>query len=542
MPDNKFNLGNATRLISLLTLASRVLGLVRDSLIARTFGAGAAYDAFAFAFRVPNLFRRLFGEGALTAAFIPAFSECREKDGEEEAWRLFNVVFSFLLLTLTVILVAGELACLILPKTGLIAEKWDLPLKLLAVMFPYMPLICMTAFLAAMLQCRMRFGMAALSPTVLNVIWIASLLFVSYAFAKDERRQVYGVAIGILIAGVFQVGLQAWALRRISPAFRFIFDWRNPSLRKILVRMGPMIAGLAAVQLNTCFDGIMAVGLSGPEGGTFATIAGRAIRFPMLTGANSILYYGERLIEFPLGVFGIAVATAAFPAMSRAAAEKDSGAFRKALTDGLRLVIFIGVPASAGTILISSPLIELLFQRRAFTAVETARCARVVMASGIGIWAYCAIQVLARGFYSLGDVMTPVKTSATVVVLNLALNLSLVWFMREAGLSLATSLCATIQAVILYYVLSKRLPKGDNGPMLRCMLTTVTATAAMSVAVLLCMRLMPGIDPEQGKAAVFFLKCVRVGVPCCAGGAVYFLVAFLLRSAELKLLIGRGLA
>ena len=223
----------SARIISACTMLSRVLGLVRDLLTANYFGASALYDAFAFAFRVPNLFRKLFGEGALTAAFIPAFSGARAEGGEEEAWRLFHVVFTFLSLLLVALALIGMFVCWALPAAGVLGERWELPLRLLRIMFPYMPLICLTAFFAAVLNCLNRFAVPAISPALLNVCWIGSILLV--AARLGGRRGIVALAVGVLVAGLLQMLLQVAALKRERVRFRLSADYRHPGLRKVLL-------------------------------------------------------------------------------------------------------------------------------------------------------------------------------------------------------------------------------------------------------------------------------------------------------------------
>ena len=524
----------STAVISSLTLVSRLLGLARDVVCAGYFGAGIVWDAFSFAFRIPNLFRRLFGEGALSAAFIPIFTEYLELHERRDAWRLAGVVFTAVGAVLLACLLLGVSITLVMPRAAALSERWRLTLMLTAVLMPYMLFICLTALAAGILNSLKHFAVPAFAPVVLNVCWIVAVVLVAPAVSHEAAGRAFVVAVGIVIAGVLQLLLQLAALRRKGFHWEFVFDLKHPGLRRIAAAMAPIVLGLAAVQINVLLDAVIAVGLSAPEYGKTFTLFGQSIRYPMLIGANSVLYYANRLMQFPLGVFGIALATAVFPTLSALASRKDWGAFCEALTDGLGAVLFIGLPAGAALIMLRQPAVELLFERGAFTSDTSARTAAVLAAYCTGIWAYCALHVLARAFYSLQDMRTPVKAAAAMVVLNLALNLVLIWFLREAGLALATAVSASAQAIILYVILSRRLRLKGQGRLLATLLKTCIATALMVVAVTAALQLVP--PPPLGDEVM--VKTIRLLVPLAAGLTAFFGSAALLRVREMGLLLG----
>ena len=521
-----------TVLIASFTLVSRLLGVARDAVCAGYFGAGAVWDAFSFAFRVPNLFRNLLGEGALSAALIPVFTEYLELKERREAWRLAWIVTTGAAGVLLACLLLGEGLLLVIPRLAEVSERWRLTLALTAVLLPYMVFICLTAIAGGMLNSLKHFAAPAISPVLLNGFWIVAVVLVAPAITADPASRAFVLAVGILIAGFFQLLLQVAVLLKKGMPLEPAFELGHPGLRRVAVTMAPIVAGLAAFQVNVLLDGLIAITFSGSEHGQTFRLFGAEIRYPMLVGANSVLYYGNHLMQFPLGVFGIALATAVFPTLSARAARKDWGGFSEALADGLGAVLFIGLPAGAGLITLSRPTVELLFERGAFTAQMSARTAVVLAAYSTGMWAYCAHHVLARAFYSIQDSATPAKLAASMVALNLVLNLCLIWPLREAGLAVATAFSAAAQTAALYVILSRKVPLSGQKRLATTACKTALATAAMAAACLAALQLVPRRPVGDDIA----LKTVRLGVPLAAGAATYFAAAFLLKVPETSLL------
>ncbi len=295
--------------------------------------------------------------------------------------------------------------------------------------------------------------------------------------------------------------------------------------------MLPIIFGLAVVQINVLMDSFIAIAFARPPGGAESfSIAGIAIPYPLETGAASVLYYGDRLIQFPLGVFGIAIATAVFPFFSTYAARKEWTNFTNTLNQAIRVVLFIGIPASIGLILLRRPLVELFYERNAFTAESTDRTSVVIFYYAIGVWAYCASHVIIRAFYSIQDTKTPVKVGAGMVGLNLILNLTLIWFLREGGLALATAISATIQIIILFALLRKKLNITGHKHIITSAIKTLIATFFMYVTCWIMLKIMPTSD---GK---LMIKSIRLLIPLTTALMAFFTVSFLLKSEELKYL------
>jgi len=520
---------------SLGTLASRVLGLLRDMSTAPLLGmsGGGVMDAFVVAFRIPNLFRRLFGEGALTASYVPVLAARLEED-PRQAWQLTSVLLAWLAVVLTGIVLAAELVCLLAWTAASDQPRLRLLAGLTAVMMPYMLFICLAAEVAATLQCLGHFSIPALAPTLLNLCWLAAAWWIAPRFAPDKPSQAYVLAGSILVAGVLQLAVQWPKLRRLG--FHFDYHWAaaRDSLAEVLRSMGPMVLGLAVTQINTLLDSVIALGLSAaPQSSLPVGWLGGAVRYPMQHGAAAAVYYGERLYEFPLGILGIAVATAIFPLLSRHAARGDQKMLAADLTLGLRLVLLLGVPASMGLVVLAAPLVRLLFERGQFTADDAARAARMVAWYGSGVWAYCALPVVIRGYYALGDRLTPLRIGMLAVGLNLSLNLTLIWPMAESGLALATASSAVFQLAALLAILSRRTLPVAWRTLAATALRALVATGVMALAgwgTLGAISLSPG-----GLADL-----IRVLAVLAVSLAVYAAAHAALGRHDIRILLGRA--
>ena len=521
----------SAKTVSLCTLLSRILGLARDMICASFFGTSLAWDAFVVAFKIPNLFRRLFGEGALSAAFIPVFTEYLENKGKKDAWELVHITGTLLFIILGGLVILAEITFSVIPTVFSLNQKWELVLSLLMVTFPYVLFICMVAFAMAVLNSLKHFLIPALAPVALNICWIMGVLLLTPVFGNTLDKKIFAVAIAILIGGMIQLAMQLPVLRKEGITFRPSLYFSHPGLRRIMALMLPIIFGLAAVQINVLMDSFIAIVFAKPPGGSESfLIAGIAIPYPLETGAASVLYYGDRLIQFPLGVFGIAMATAVFPFFSTYAARKDWINFTHTLNQAIRFVLFIGIPASAGLILLRRPLVELFYERNAFTAESTYRTATVILFYSLGVWAYSASHVIVRAFYSIQDTLTPVKVSAAMIGLNLILNLTLIWFLREGGLALATAISATVQIIILFAILQRRLDITGYKHIYTSVLKTLIATFFMCIT---CWGILKIIPTSDGK---FMIKFIRLLIPLTTTLITFFTVSFLLKSEELKYL------
>lgn len=440
-----------TWVISALTLVSRIAGLARDAGNSRTFGSGPEFGAFTFAFLIPNLFRRLFGEGALSASFLPRYTTLVDED-PRKARAYARLVIGSTALVLTVITVLVELVL------GALWLRWhgqpDISTRVLAVeltmlVFPYMPIVCVTALLGAVLQVHGRFGPTAASPILLNLgIIVPTLVTALYAAAHPEFERstgLYFVCAAILMSGVVQIIWSLWALRdarRGVPApARAELRERRADLRSTWRFALPMIIGLGVLQLNTFFDGVIASYpfLVGPK---FL-----GLDYPLDGHSAAVVGYAQRLYQFPLGVFGIAVATAIYPALARAS--KMDGEFIEVVRHGLRLTIFIGLPATIGLMFVATPMTAVIYHGGQFPADDVIRVARVLLGYAPAVCAYSIIHVITRAYFARGDSLTPVRISLYMVGANLTLNVLLIWWLGEAGLATSTSICAMLQVILL---------------------------------------------------------------------------------------------
>jgi putative peptidoglycan lipid II flippase len=515
------------------TLASRLLGMVRDMATAAVLGmsAGGVMDAFVVAFRVPNLLRRLFGEGALAASYLPVLSAHLERD-RQAAWQLASVTLTWVSMLLIAIVAAAEAACWIAwHEWGRLAEV-RLLVGLTVVMLPYVIFVCLAAQLAATLHALGHFAVPALVPTLLNLSWLFGLWVVAPYFSPDKQAQVYVLAGAVLFAGPLQVLVQLFALRRLG--FRYQYDWpgAKDGLRTIAVAMGPTLVGLTITQINTMADSLIGWGLAtGPNGPEHIEWLPGATRYPMRHGAAAAIYYGERLYQFPLGILGVAVATAIFPLLSRHAARGDREKLAEDLTLGLRLVVFLAVPASVGLIVLAEPLARLLFQRGEFTAEDSIRTARMIAWYSVGVWAYCALPVVVRGYYALNDRLTPVKVGLVAVALNLGLDLLLIWPLAEAGLAVATASSACLQLILLVAVFSRGQVSLGWSALGSTILRTVPATCSMGLA---AYGVLAMIQPTASLGN----QLARVLVPFATAVAVYFAVYLVVGGREARALLG----
>jgi len=559
------------------TMASRVLGMVRDMATAALLGLAGkgVMDAFVIAYRIPNLFRRLFGEGALTASYLPVLSAQLEKD-RKSAWQLASVTFTWLTVVLAGLVVLGELLF------GLAWLVWGeepgvrLLLGLAAVMLPYLLLICLAAQVTATLHALSHFTVPALAPVVLNVCWLAAAWLAASRF-DQQVQQAYVLAVGVLVAGVLQLGVQLPVLRRMG--FRFDYNWSasREGLGQVGRALAPMLVGLAVTQINTFLDSLVAWGLAAPQisdlgfgnsdlrsegpppkseipnpkseipnpkseirnpadpGPPPIPWLGGLVRYPLQQGAAAAIYYGERLYQFPLGVLGMAVAAAIFPLLSRHAARGDRAKLGADLTLGLRLVLCLGVPASAGLVILAHPLAKLLFEHGQFTPGDTLRAARMIACYGAGVGAFCALPVIIRGFYAVGDCGTPAKIAAGVVGLDLVLNLTLIWTpLQEAGLAVATSVSAGVQVAALMLIFSRRQAPLGWTALAATALRTLVCTLLMAAAGCATLHLLGRFTPAEGLTS----ELARVLLPLLLSAAVYFASYSLSRGRELALLFG----
>lgn len=519
---------------SLGILSSRVLGMLREMVTAALLGmsGGGVMDAFVVAFRLPNTFRRLFGEGALAISYLPVLSATLEKD-RLRASQLATAVLVLLGLLLAFVVLGAEALCWGLSMLSPSGSADRLVLGLTAMMLPYLWFICLAAQVTATLHALGEFSVPAMAPSLLNICWLLAAWIVAPWYSSDKATQAYVLAAAITLAGGLQLAVQLPALRRLGVRFDFQLPPVREHLRAILLGMGPVMIGLAATQLNTWIDSLLAWALTQHDAAQ-ETVAwlGHQVRYPLEPGAASAIYYGERLYQFPQGMLGIAVATVIFPLLSRHAARGHLDRLGRDLSLGMRLVLFTSIPASAGLVLLAEPTARLLFEHGEFTAADTARTARTIAVYGTGVWAYCAMPVVTRGFYAVGDRHTPMYAGLWGMGLNLLMNLLLVWPLQEAGLALSTALTTGLQTLWLMWIFSRRESRIHWHTLGRTFWRTVVASALMTLAAGWVLTQLPSRPGWPSELA-------RVAVPLFVAGVVFTLTSWALGLTELRWLVGR---
>ncbi|MFA5388127.1 MAG: murein biosynthesis integral membrane protein MurJ [Candidatus Omnitrophota bacterium] len=452
-------------IIGFATVISRILGFVRDIIIAKFFGTARYAEAFVVAFRIPNMLRDLIGEGATNAAFVPVLSEYAVKK-KEEFWGLANVILNLLLITLSAITIVGILASplivrLIAPGFLDDPEKFEITVVLTRLMFPYVLLIGLTAYAMGVLNSLKHFSMPAFGPCLLNIaIIICAMLW---------GESVMGLASGVLIGGVAQLAVQVPVLYRKGFRFSFMKKLNHPAANKIGALLVPRILGSCVYQLNLFINTILA---------SLSAIVG--------TGGVAALYYANRIFQFPLAIFGIAIAQAALPTMSREALETDNDKLKKTLSFSLRVINFIIVPASIGLMVLAVPITRTLFERGKFDHYSTLITANALVFYSIGLFSYSGIKILTGCFYSLKDTLTPVKIAGVSLLLNVALNVALMFPLKIGGLALSASIAGIFNFLALFYMLRKKIGPLDGMGILSSFIKMTIAGLVMALVIYIC--------------------------------------------------------
>jgi putative peptidoglycan lipid II flippase len=517
-------LARSAGLIGAATMASRVLGVAREAVLAAFFGAGAGpeMDAFNVAFRVPNLLRDLFAEGAMTAAFVPTFTRTLAERGREAAWRLGNLVINSLLLVTGVLVVLGiifaaPITHTIAPKFGETSGKLELTTQLTRIMLPFLPTVALSVAMMGMLNSLRRFFIPALAPAMFNVATIASAFALVPLMPLVGLPGIAGIAIGTLLGGLGQIVLQWPVLKREGFRYRPVLDFKDPDLREVLRLIGPGTLGLAAVQINVVVNTILAS--SEPQ------------------GAVSWLNAAFRLMYLPIGLFGVSIATAALPDIARHATAADLPGIRRAVSGAMRMMLMLNVPATIGLMVLAEPIVSLLLEHGRFNPSDTQATAAALMFYAPGLVAYSAVKIASPTFYSLRDSRTPVIVSVLSVLANLTMNLALVRVMGFHGLALGTALAAIFNALALMWLLNRRLGGLEGRRIATALLKIVVASIVMGLAAAAVSAWLTQAVP--GDALLW--KAVRVAVAIGTGVIVLVVSARLLRIAEFEEAVKRVL-
>jgi putative peptidoglycan lipid II flippase len=457
------NLVRAFATVSGLTLVSRLLGYVRDVLFAALLGTGSAADAFFVAFKLPNFFRRLFAEGAFSAAFVPMFAGRLEAEGPEAARRLASEALAVLVASLLVVVLLAEIAMpliMMVLAPGFVdePEKFALAVELTRITFPYLLLVSLVALLGGMLNSAGRFAAFAAAPILLNLCLVGAALIARHGGTRIDTTLSWGIAVG----GVAQLLMLAFSVKRAGLMPRLALPRLTKDVRRVLGLFFPAAIGAGAMQLNLVVDVMIASLLP--------------------TGAISYLYYADRINQLPLGVIGIAVGTALLPLLSRQLKAGDEPGALRSQNRAIEMALFFTIPAAAALIVVADPIIAVLFQRGAFTAQATQASAAALVAFALGLPAYVLVKVLTPGFFARQDTRTPVKIAIVALVTNLAFNLALMGPLAHVGIALATAIAAWVNAGLLYWVLKRRGHMAPDARLLSRLPRTLAATAVMTAA------------------------------------------------------------
>jgi putative peptidoglycan lipid II flippase len=511
----------ATGVVGIAVLCSRILGLIREQVFAGLFGAGKNLDAFLIAFRVPNLLRDLFAEGALSTAFITTFSKKIATEGDESAWRVGNKVATLTAVfmsavTLLGIVFAPQIIYVMTGFGGWSADKTETTILLTRIMWPFILLVSLAALVMGMLNAKNVFGAPAMASSYFNLgSIIGGVAFGYWLDPHFGTRSLIGLAIGTLLGGLWQMTAQFPSLRRVGYKYRPDFHWRDPGVRTVLVLMGPAVIAASAVQVNVLVNSGFAARVTDAAG-------------HVIDGPVSWLNIAFRLMQLPLGIFGVAVGTVTLPLVSRTAALGDMAGFRSALSHAIRLVMLLTIPAAVGLILLAEPIISVIYQHGRFTAEATRQTAAALRFYAIGLAAYSAVKVLAPAFYAIDRRYLPMMVS----ILSIAINFVLNWFfmfklgLGHRGLALAVSLVAIINFLLLYLMMQKHAGSLETGALFGLLGKLAIPLALLAGVCWLSLETMfqPGAHLPEWQKIFGVLLVIGVAVALFFGSAFFFRV------------------
>ena len=519
----------ATGVVGIAVLCSRILGLIREQVFAGLFGAGKNLDAFLIAFRVPNLLRDLFAEGALSTAFITTFSKKIATEGDESAWRLGNKVATLTAVfmsavTLLGIIFAPQIIYVMTGFGGWAPDKTETTILLTRIMWPFILLVSLAALVMGMLNAKNIFGAPAMASSYFNLgSIIGGVAFGYWLDPHFGTRSLIGLAIGTLIGGLWQLTAQFPSLRRVNYKYRPDFQWRDPGVRTVLTLMGPAVIAASAVQVNVLVNSGFASRVTDAAG-------------HVIDGPVSWLNIAFRLMQLPLGIFGVAVGTVTLPLVSRTAALGDMAGFRSALSHAIRLVMLLTIPAAVGLILLAEPIISVIYQHGRFTAEATRQTAAALQFYAIGLAAYSAVKVLAPAFYAIDRRYLPMMVS----ILSIAINFVLNWFfmfklgLGHRGLALAVSLVAIINFLLLYIMMQKHAGSLETGALFELLGKLVIPLALLAGVCWLSLQTMF----QSGTHLPAWQKIFGVLLVIAVAAALFFGSAFLFRVDEVRDVVG----
>ncbi|MGD9874888.1 MAG: murein biosynthesis integral membrane protein MurJ [Kiritimatiellia bacterium] len=510
----------STAVVGSFTALSRVLGLVRDVIMGSLFGTSLYMSAFVVAFTIPNLFRKLFGEGALSATFIPVFIESRHRDGDASAWTMAREVATMLLTALLILTAAGMLLLTAAMHWLDLGERAAMIMPLLRVMLPYAIFICLAALSMAILNSYHHYAVPAATPCLLNLVLILAAAFICPRYAHSPEKQVWIFSWAVIAAGILQLAVQLPVLMKFGYRPGLSFRWNDPRVARMLTLMGPAALGLAVTQFNVLIDRMLATWI-----GDWAPAA---------------LFFSERLIYLPLGIFAVAMSTVLLPTFSGHMVQTDTERLKRTLNRALRNLLFVMIPAAVGLLVLARPIVEMIFQWKNFTARSTDLTVIALQFYAPGLVVFSLAKVFVPAFYARQDTRTPVRIGLYTVLLNLILNITFVltWplYLKHGGLALATVLAEAFYAIALAFILHRRIGSPGWREIASSVALSAVCTVMMALTVILVYSLLV-IHPLLLPPGSRILLMMNVLVSIAAGMGVYFAAAAGLKSTELAYII-----
>jgi putative peptidoglycan lipid II flippase len=506
-------LARSAGVTGIATLASRILGLVRDQVLAAIFGAGSDMDAFLVAFRIPNLVRDLFAEGAMSAAFVPTFTKRLTLDGKEVAWRLGNNLINALIVVTGLLVAAGlifsePLVSAYAHDFSRVPGKLELTIRLTRIVLPFLTMVAVAAAVMGMLNSLHHYFVPALSPALFNVATIVGAVALVPLMPALGLPRITAIAIAALAGGALQVIVQWPSLRREGFRYRLALDLKDPGLHQVLVLMGPGTVGLAATQVNLFVNTLL------------ATSQG--------TGAVSWLSYAFRLMYLPIGLFGVSIATATLPAVSRHAAVGNRDGIRQTVAQSIAMMMVLNVPATFGLVVLAEPIVRLLFERGRFLPSDTAATATALRLYAVGLVGYATARIASPIFYALRQSRVPVIVSVLTIAANIMINVALVRVLGFRGLALGTSIAMMANGGALLVLLRSHLDGLEEARLAATLVKTIAASVVMAAASFGVERALSTLMPGQG----FGTQAVRLGAAIAAGLVLLGASAKILRIRE----------
>jgi putative peptidoglycan lipid II flippase len=507
--ETKHKIAKYAGIVIIATIFCRILGLGREIVISNRFGAGIETDAFFIAFMIPNLLRSFLGEGALISAFIPIFSEYLTNHDRKKAEYFANNVLNILLIILIIVVALGVWGAPFLINIIAIGfksnmYKYQLAVNLTRIIFPYIGFVAVAALFMGILNSYDHFLVPALAPAMLNISVIVFALTLSYKYG------IVSIAWGVILGGIGQALIQTPVLIREKIKYTFIVDFNEPGIKKLLKLLVPAMIGLAITQINVIVD--------------------RTIASTLIDGSISALYYSNRLVQFPLGAFGIAISIAIFPTLSKQMAKNNIPEFKKSLLFGLKMLIFITVPSAVGLIVLKDSLIRLIFEHGIFGRVATNMTASALLYYSIGLFAYACVRFITMSFYALKDAKTPVKIGIYIVLTNIALDLILVRYLAHSGLALATSIAAILNLIILLKALQNKIGNLELKKHALFLLKIVISSIFLGAICVLVANYFGSVLDLNDK----YNQIIQVTASIFCGGLAYFIINYILGVKEVR--------